>query len=337
MVVIYMDDVPLLVDTGDSPELDDSKEVPITIVTGYLGSGKSTMLKHITENNKGLKIAIILNEFGDSADIERSLTVSQDDTEVEEWLELDNGCLCCTAKDAGVQAIENLMSRKGKFDYIILETTGIADPAPIAAMFWLDDALNSCIKLDGIVTVVDAKNIEKSIETGSTARVQLACADVVVINKVDEAGDLGRIKQLIRSINGAAKVVECTYGRVDVGDILDLRAYSTFDESAFGTSPGHDTDIGTVTVQFGELGPEDVPRIEAKLQHLLWEHEVDGHEVEIHRVKGRLCSSEGTKIIQGVRETYDMIDVPPEDAQSKLVLIGRGVEAARGDIERFFA
>lgn len=169
--------VPALVDDTDqrlAPAAPDALEtqvssltltrVPITIVTGYLGAGKSTLLNHILTAQHGKRIAVILNEFGASADIERSLTVNQDGQQAEEWLDLQNGCICCSVKDQGVNAIESLMEKQGAFDYILLETTGLADPGNIAPLFWVDDGLGSTIYLDGIVTLVDAKNILKSLD-----------------------------------------------------------------------------------------------------------------------------------------------------------------------------
>lgn len=141
-----------------------AKKIPITIVTGYLGSGKSTLLQNIGKTaNK--RLAIILNEFGDSSVIEKSVTIQDQDDSVQEWLDIGNGCLCCTVKDNGVTAIENLIENsKDKIDYILLETTGVADPAPIAKMFWLDEGLASNIYIDGVVTVVDAEHITKCLD-----------------------------------------------------------------------------------------------------------------------------------------------------------------------------
>ncbi|CEI86952.1 Putative CobW domain-containing protein [Rhizopus microsporus] len=163
-----LEDIPELVpavniETSNEPieqQNTANTKIPVTIVTGFLGSGKTTLLNYILTEKHDKKIAVILNEFGDSSDIEKSLSVNQDGNLYEEWLELRNGCLCCSTKDVGVKAIENLMEKKGKFDYILLETSGLADPGPIASMFWLDDGLGSEIYLDGIVTLVDAKHIK---------------------------------------------------------------------------------------------------------------------------------------------------------------------------------
>uniref|UniRef100_A0A8D2H2H6 CobW/HypB/UreG nucleotide-binding domain-containing protein n=2 Tax=Urocitellus parryii TaxID=9999 RepID=A0A8D2H2H6_UROPR len=132
-------------------------KIPVTIITGYLGAGKTTLLNYILTEQHSKKIAVILNEFGEGSAVEKSLAISQGGELYEEWLELGNGCLCCSVKDNGLRAIENLMQKKGKFDYILLETTGLADPGAVASMFWVDAELGSDIYLDGIITVVDSK------------------------------------------------------------------------------------------------------------------------------------------------------------------------------------
>uniref|UniRef100_A0AAY4ADD5 CobW/HypB/UreG nucleotide-binding domain-containing protein n=1 Tax=Denticeps clupeoides TaxID=299321 RepID=A0AAY4ADD5_9TELE len=152
---------PTEMDEEDCPELVPievaTAQIPVTIITGYLGSGKTTLLNYILTEQHNKRIAVILNEFGEGSALEKSLAVSQAGELYEEWLELRNGCLCCSVKDNGLKAIENLMEKKGKFDYILLETTGLADPGSVASMFWVDAELGSDLYLDGIVTVVDAK------------------------------------------------------------------------------------------------------------------------------------------------------------------------------------
>lgn len=201
-------------------------------------------------------------------DIEKSLTVSQGDNRVEEWLEVGNGCLCCSVKyitsdmrllfffkvlimhrDTGVNAIESLMEKKGAFDYILLETTGLADPGNIAPLFWVDDGLGSTIYLDGVVTLVDAKNILYSLDDTkgkiedhnehdhqgplmTTAHVQISHADVIVLNKADlvSEDELRRVRERIVSINGAARIHVTQRSEVPEleGFLLDLHAYDQF-------------------------------------------------------------------------------------------------------------
>ncbi|KAH3694870.1 hypothetical protein DPMN_082311 [Dreissena polymorpha] len=137
-------------DEEDIPDLVAAEsKVPVTIITGFLGAGKTTLLNYVLTEQHGKRIAVIMNEFGEGDSIEKSMSVGSDGERYEEWLELRNGCLCCSVKDNGVQAIENLMTKKGKFDYILLETTGLADPGPIASIFWLDEDLCSDLYLDG--------------------------------------------------------------------------------------------------------------------------------------------------------------------------------------------
>uniref|UniRef100_A0A8C1N3W8 COBW domain containing n=1 Tax=Cyprinus carpio TaxID=7962 RepID=A0A8C1N3W8_CYPCA len=171
-------------------------QIPVTIITGYLGAGKTTLLNYILTEQHNKRIAVILNEFGEGSALEKSLAVSQAGELYEEWLELRNGCLCCSVKyDNGLKAIENLMEKKGKFDYILLETTGLADPGAVASMFWVDAELGSDVYLDGIVTVIDAKygmqhlTEEKPEGLINEAARQIALADLTIINKTDLVND----------------------------------------------------------------------------------------------------------------------------------------------------
>lgn len=231
------DEVPQLVETGavpTQPRHSDSvpsnsgdgggeaglrapeRRVPITIVTGYLGSGKTTLLNHILTTNHGKKIAVILNEFGNSGDIEKSLTVAKEGQEVEEWLELANGCICCTVKDTGVAAIEKLMEKQGKFDYILLETTGLADPGNIAPLFWVDDGLGSSIYLDGIVTVVDAKNLVKCLER--PGRDERVAASSGKKRRLEESDEMVAARRSGRDIVDVVDVVDAVDAVDDKAD-----------------------------------------------------------------------------------------------------------------------
>ncbi|TYH33977.1 hypothetical protein ES332_D13G096700v1 [Gossypium tomentosum] len=138
----------------------DYVSVGVTVITGYLGAGKSTLVNYILNAQHGKRIAVILNEFGEEIGVERSMiNEGESGALVEEWVELANGCVCCTVKHSLVQALEQLVQMKKKLDHILLETTGLANPAPLASVLWLDDQLESSVKLDSIVTVVDAKNL----------------------------------------------------------------------------------------------------------------------------------------------------------------------------------
>lgn len=344
------DGPPLLVDSSKLTKSDslvsESLKVPITVVTGYLGSGKSTLLSYIARQTEK-KIAVILNEFGNSSDIEKSLSVQQGNSVFEQLVELDNGCLCCTVKDNGVIAIENLLKHRGKFDYILLETSGIADPGPIATMFWLDDAVKSNIYLDGVVAVVDGSNIIRSLDdttsdkhghvdqdiTCSTAQIQIAHADVVIVNKMDkiDGPTMNKIEQRLRSINSIAPIVPAQYGKVDLSKVVDLNAYDdkSIDVQSF-SSGWHDHRISTICLDIGQTSEIENRKLESWLQEILWEPKPG---IEIHRVKGKLVSPDmSVEIIQGVRETYEIVQIDKKahsDEQGKLILIGKGLDEQR--------
>ncbi|KAJ8101814.1 CobW/HypB/UreG, nucleotide-binding domain-containing protein [Lipomyces tetrasporus] len=336
------------------------KKVPLTIVTGYLGAGKSCLLNNIMrQTNK--KIAVIMNEFGDSVDIEKSLTVSDGSKHYTEWLELGNGCLCCSVKDNGVAALESLMEKKGKFDYILLETTGLADPGPIAQMFWLDTALASSIYLDGIITVIDAVNIVKNLddtvvdmhhqegtESGitdqtpadlvptSTAYTQISYADIIILNKSDLVDDGTRrnISERIEGINSLATIIPTTFSKVDsVEDILDLSTVNNDltrweNIKAFNSKGFHDHRVTTITLPLPVMSQDSYKAFDRWLQNLLWEDIVDSHRVEVHRLKAKIVlDSDETFVIQGVRDTYDTIPVSETGGSSgKVVIIGKGLD-----------
>lgn len=349
---------PILDLSGAIVEEDKNKRVPITIITGYLGSGKSTLLDQIAKRG-GKKIAVILNEFGDSIDIEKSLTINdKDNNEVEEWLDLGNGCLCCTVKDNGVAAIERLVAKRKGFDHIILETTGLADPGPIINMFWLDDGLLSNVYIDGVITVLDATNIEKCLDDKddhhhnddgdgddddnlTIANVQVALADVILLNKIDlikhDPVRLERVEERIRSINNNVPMYETKYGEISFDKILDLHAYEAKDinelvKNLNSKSNIHDHRMGTVSFDFRKLkDDQEFAKFERFLQDLLWDEEYE--KMEIHRTKGLVfVGDDSYKVIQGVRKTYDIIDgVQPiskvELAESRLVVIGKHIDS----------
>ncbi|CAH1773008.1 unnamed protein product [Owenia fusiformis] len=350
------DEVPDLVPAStvveEEGEIPNSKKVPVTIITGFLGAGKTTLLNYILTEQHGKKIAVILNEFGEGTSMEKSMSVGQEGELFEEWLELRNGCLCCSVKDNGVQAIENLMKKKGKFDYILLETTGLADPGPIASMFWIDEELCSDLFLDGIVTVVDAKyclqHLEKTTEPGSIneAVKQVALADVIIVNKLDivTVEEKETLIHAVSGINSASAIIETTKSRVDLGAILDLNAYTgdsvlngTVDErrNRFVDTGTHNVDkkMSTVTLEIsGELDPK---KLDVFFQNLLWEkvyEDSKGSLMLILRMKGVLNIVDSSKrvLLQGVHELYDQQPTtewePEESRTNTVVFIGKNLE-----------
>jgi G3E family GTPase len=255
-------------------------------------------------------------EFGNTTDLEKPLTVSSGSSTATEWLNLANGCICCSVKDSGVNALESLMERNGAFDYILLETTGLADPGNIAPVFWVDEGLGSTIYLDGIVTLADAANLVRSLEEPvgdeaikdddqashdhdhkhkhtspqlSIAHLQISHADVIILNKTDlvSPSELVSVEARIRSINSLATIIQTTQSRVPAleGSVLDLHAYDRVQEQdldAAFASKGHshlDSAIGTLTVRIeGEIGEEALRGLDGWLRSVLWESKVPGRE-----------------------------------------------------------
>eukprot|EP00069_Balaena_mysticetus_P001245 bmy_03772T0 len=248
-------------------------KIPVTIITGYLGSA-----------------------------LEKSLAVSQGGELYEEWLELRNGCLCCSVKDSGLRAIENLMQKKGKFDYILLETTGLADPGAVASMFWVDAELGVDIYLDGIITVVDSKYglnhlaEEKPDGLINEASRQVALADIIILNKTDLVSeeDLNKLRTTIRSTNGLGKILETQRSRVDLSSILDLHAFDSLSGISLQrklqnvpTTPPH-LDQSIVTVTFEVPGNAKEESLNVYIQNLLWEKNVRNRDddcMEVIRLK----------------------------------------------------
>ncbi|XP_035022486.1 COBW domain containing [Hippoglossus stenolepis] len=336
--------VPIAAQAGSTAE-----QIPVTIITGYLGAGKTTLLNYILTEQHNKRIAVILNEFGEGSALEKSLAVSQGGELYEEWLELRNGCLCCSVKDNGLKAIENLMEKKGKFDYILLETTGLADPGAVASMFWVDAELGSDIYLDGIVTVIDAKyglqqlTEEKSDGLVNEAVRQIALADLTVINKTDlvTEDELNRVRDTVRSINGLVKILECQRSRVDLSEVLDLHCFDSKDGANLAeklrlvkpTNPHLDKSILTVTFEVAGDLSEDALNI--FIQELLWEKmfkNKEGQPMTVIRLKGivSFAANAHQVMLQGVHELYELNETPQlweENLRiNRLVFIGRNLD-----------
>ena len=179
-----------------------SDKIPVTVLTGYLGAGKTTLLNRILSEPHGQKFAVIVNEFGEIG-IDNDLVVGAD----EEVFEMNNGCICCTVRGDLVRIIDGLMRRKGKFDGIIVETTGLADPAPVAQTFFVDENVGRKTRLDAVVTVADAKWLKDRLKDAPEAKNQIAFADVILINKTDLVSpeELSDVEARIRGINPYAR------------------------------------------------------------------------------------------------------------------------------------
>jgi G3E family GTPase len=220
-----------------------SNKIPVTVLTGYLGAGKTTLLNRILTEPHGQKFAVIVNEFGEIG-IDNELVVGAD----EEVFEMNNGCICCTVRGDLIRIMDNLMKRKGKFDAIIVETTGLADPAPVAQTFFMDQDVQDAARLDAVVTVADAKWLKDRLKDAPEAKNQIAFADVILLNKTDLVSppELREVEARIRAINPYAKLHRTVKSNVDIKDVLGRNAFDLDRileiEPAFLTADDHDHD-----------------------------------------------------------------------------------------------
>eukprot|EP00511_Aplanochytrium_stocchinoi_P000150 CAMPEP_0204822184 /NCGR_PEP_ID=MMETSP1346-20131115/371_1 /ASSEMBLY_ACC=CAM_ASM_000771 /TAXON_ID=215587 /ORGANISM="Aplanochytrium stocchinoi, Strain GSBS06" /LENGTH=402 /DNA_ID=CAMNT_0051948257 /DNA_START=116 /DNA_END=1324 /DNA_ORIENTATION=- len=317
---------------------------PVTIVTGFLGSGKTTLLNYIlTDPNHGQRIAVIENEFGEQIGVEKLVAkdgkggkVDLDDL----FLELSNGCICCSVRDDLVTTLEGLLERaRDKFDHIIIETSGLADPGPLAAIFWLDEELESSLFLNGIVTVVDLKNLERHLDDphkseGSVNESfkQLAYADQILLNKCDLISDDAEFKRIISrvcQVNPLAELHKTTYSKIALNTILNIRGYevdcglkvkmisdqqkellqaeswNASGENAVNHS--HDDHVRSVVIKSEAL--LDLSKFRIWLAELLWENDKNSDDgCEIFRVKGILNieNDDQVYVVQAVYETFEI-------------------------------
>ena len=196
--------------------------IPVTVLTGFLGAGKTTLLNRILTEQHGQRIAVIENEFGEIG-IDQALVINAE----EEIFEMNNGCLCCTVRGDLIRILGNLMKRRDKFDRILLETTGLANPGPVAQTFFMDDDMKENLRLDGIVTLVDCKHISDHLDSSEDCRAQIAFADTLLLNKTDlvDAAAVEALETRLRAMNRLATVQRATMAQVDLHQVLDLGGF----------------------------------------------------------------------------------------------------------------
>jgi G3E family GTPase len=320
--------------------------IPVTVLTGFLGAGKTTLLNHLLTQQHGHKCAIIINEFGDIS-IDNQLVVGAD----EEILELNNGCLCCRVRKDLIKSLGDLFKRQKRFDYVLVETTGLADPGPVAQTFFLPE-LAKMLRLDGIVTVADARHLKKELAEAPEAAAQIAFADVILLNKTDlvSPNDVDRMEDRIRRMNSLAKIHRTLRSQIDAGRILNLRARDidapleaatteARDEARHDSKQAHDHiheehshyhDEKVRSFCIVEDRALDLKKAEAWISKLLGKMGTN-----IYRTKGILHIHGQPKrvVFQGVQMSFDATPErfwkPDEKRQNRMVFIGRELDEAR--------
>jgi len=347
-----------------------SMQVPVTVLTGYLGAGKTTLLNRILSDEHGKKFAVIVNEFGEIG-IDNDLVVNAD----EEVFEMNNGCICCTVRGDLIRIIEGLTKRWGKFDAIIVETTGLAYPGPVVQTFFVDEDVRARTRLDAIVTVVDARHLLGEIEHAKEISEQIAFADVIIVNKIDlvDAATLSSVRTRISRINPQAKVMMTERCQAPVTDILHQDAFNLarildadpdfldehhedhhpaghdHDEDHVGHGPeghshhdhhDHEHDEHVQSLSLSTVHPLDPDRFFGWVQDVTQQHGTD-----LLRMKGVLsfAGDDERYVIQAVHMLVEGEHQRPwrsgEARVSKLVFIGRDLphDRLRQAFEECFA
>ena len=303
-------------------------ELPVTLLAGFLGSGKTTLLNYILKQNHGKRIAIIENEFGEIG-IDSEFVIGADD----DIFEMSNGCICCSIRGDLIETLNRLLERQQKFDYILIESTGLGSSGPIAQAFLIEDEISKSLFLDGIVTLVDAKHISKNLNEQEVVWEQIAFANVILLNKADlvTKPEMEKLEKQIRQINPTAKVCKTTNAVIDLDKILNIGGFdlnNTLETITLDTHQ-HETGETISSVSLSFPGHVDPDRLNLWLQMLLIQEGMN-----VFRAKG-ILNVEGSSeryLFQSVYMMFEgRFDKPwgSNSPLNKMVFIGQNLNSQR--------